>query len=97
MGKCLLGVQVWPMEKAEVQPVGNGRSDPNSQPFLPPPAGRLRFSYNPFVMGSELLGPKICAKITCICCCVISILLLVYFSGFFNLLLSMFLAAVTSN
>ncbi|CBN78812.1 conserved unknown protein [Ectocarpus siliculosus] len=94
MGKCLMGVQIWPIEKAELQPVGNGRNDPNSQPFLPPPAGRLRFSLNPFVMGSELFGPKICAKIACVCCCVISILLLVYFSGFFNLLLTFALSLI---
>ncbi|CAB1121419.1 unnamed protein product [Ectocarpus sp. CCAP 1310/34] len=96
MGKCLMGVQIWPIEKAELQPVGNGRNDPNSQPFLPPPAGRLRFSLNPFVMGSELFGPKICAKIACVCCCVISILLLVYFSGFFNLLLTFALSLITN-
>ncbi|CAN0309335.1 unnamed protein product [Scytosiphon promiscuus] len=95
MGKCLLGVQIWPLEKAEQQPVGNGRNDPNNEPFLPPPTGRLRFSLNPFVMGSELFGPKICAKITCICCCVISIFLLVYFSGFFNLIFSFLLALFT--
>ncbi|CAM9677192.1 unnamed protein product [Hapterophycus canaliculatus] len=95
MGKCLLGVQIWPLEKAEQQPVGNGRNDPNNEPFLPPPTGRLRFSLNPFVMGSELFGPKICAQIACTCCCVISIFLLVYFSGFFNLIFSFILALFT--
>ncbi|CAN0387121.1 unnamed protein product [Pylaiella littoralis] len=96
MDKCLMGVQIWPIGKADAQPVGSGCNDPNSQPFLPPPAGRLRFSLNPFVMGSELLGPKICAKVACVCCCVGSIAILVYFSGFFNLLFS-FAVAIFQN
>lgn len=96
MGKCLMGVQIWPVEKAEAQPVGSGRNDPNNQPFLPPPAGRLRFSLNPFVMGSELLGPKLCAKVACVCCCITSIAILVYFSGFFNLLFSFAVTAFSN-
>ncbi|CAM9674905.1 unnamed protein product, partial [Phaeothamnion confervicola] len=58
MGKCCIGIQVWPVEKAAVQPVGFGRSEPNNTPYMPPPAGRLKFSFNPFVMGAELFGPK---------------------------------------
>ena len=37
-------------------PVGAARNDPNTNPFLPPPVGRLTFSWNPFVLGSELCG-----------------------------------------
>ena len=37
-------------------------------PSLPPPLppGRLRFSWNPFVLGSELCGPKVTAPCTCV-------------------------------
>lgn len=86
MGKCLMSVQIWPVDKAQQQPVGLGRNDPNSNPFLPPPTGRLRFSLNPFVMGTELFGPKICCRIACCCCCILLIVLMVYFSSFFNFL-----------
>lgn len=88
MGQCLLSVQIWPIEKAELKPVGFGRSDPNIDPFLPPPSGRLRFSLNPFVMGTELWGAKICCRIYGVICCILTILCLVYLSPVINLIIS---------
>lgn len=63
---------------------GFGRNDPNIEPFLPAPAGRLRFSLNPFVMGSELFGRKICFRIYCVICITTTILTLVYLAPILN-------------
>ena len=38
-------VQIWPKDKATLMPVGGGRNEPNTNPFLPPPVGRLKFSW----------------------------------------------------
>lgn len=37
-----------PKWKAEVSTVGKGRDAPNINPFLPPPVGRIHWSWNPF-------------------------------------------------
>ena len=29
-------------------PVGQGRDSPNQHPFLPPPLGRIKWTWNPF-------------------------------------------------
>ena len=39
-------------EFAVKSPVGQGRTDPNSEPFLPPPTGRLMFTLNPFAFAN---------------------------------------------
>lgn len=36
--------------RAESNPVGKGRGDPNVSPFCPPPEGRIQLSLNPFKM-----------------------------------------------
>jgi hypothetical protein len=38
------------MEWAEKNKIGSGRDDPNTEPYLPPPIGRLHFSFNPWEM-----------------------------------------------
>jgi hypothetical protein len=35
-------------------PVGTGRSEPNQDPFLPPPVGRIKFSWNIIEMAVSL-------------------------------------------
>ena len=69
-GWLALSIQIMPKDIAEQRPAGHGRDDPNSNPFLPPPVGRLQFSVNPFTMGKELIGPELCFKI---CCCFICV------------------------
>jgi hypothetical protein len=49
-GKVRIGLNITPGEMAKANPVGNGRSEPNQSPFLPPPVGRISFSLNPFTM-----------------------------------------------
>jgi hypothetical protein len=49
-GEVLLSIQLVPVAMRDKLPAGRGRSDPNSNPVLPPPVGRLQFSLNPFTM-----------------------------------------------
>ena len=76
-GKICYSIQLWPKEKGMVMPVGSGRQDPNNDPFLPPPTGRLQFSWNPFVMGMQLCGPRLCMGfLCCLLCCVFALLMI---------------------
>ena len=45
MGSICYSIQIWPKDKATLMPVGNARTEPNTNPFLPPPVGRLKFSW----------------------------------------------------
>lgn len=50
--KIRLDLRIMPKEVADKSKVGEARDDPNREPFLPPPAGRIKFSLNPFTMLS---------------------------------------------
>jgi len=89
MGSVAISVEIWPQERADADPVGSGRNEPNHNPFLPPPVGRIKFSLNPFVMGSELLGPVLCGKITCCLMCVAVMLLLIFCQPVLNLVIAL--------
>ena len=43
-------MRIVPMEAAKAKPVGAARENPNMEPYLPPPIGRIEFSLNPFKM-----------------------------------------------
>lgn len=70
MGKLAVSIQIVPEKEAQGMPVGTGRDDPNVNPYLPPPVGRMKMSANPFMMIKELVGPKTCVKLCCLFCCV---------------------------
>jgi len=76
--KLLLSVQLVPQHEVERLPAGFGRSAPNSNPALPKPTGRLKFTLNPVMMLYQLLGPKLCARLSGAICCVLGVLLLWY-------------------
>ena len=82
MGWLMLSVELVPAAEIEGRPAGHGRSEPSSNPFLPKPNGRLRFTFNPFVMLYRLLGPKICRQLSgCIClriCLILYLAILFY-------------------
>lgn len=73
----------------QAQPVGSGRNQPNHSPFLPPPVGRMKFSFNPFVLGSELLGAGLCAKLTCCIICLGMMALLIFCQPAFNIIIAL--------
>ena len=74
-GKILLSVQLVPVDNVEQLPAGKGRAEPNKNPVLPKPVGRLQFSLNPFKMLFRLIGPAYFKKLQKVCCCVICTLL----------------------
>ena len=49
-GKIRLQIDIYPKDQAEANKVGEARQEPNCNPYLPPPIGRLSFSLNPFKM-----------------------------------------------
>lgn len=59
-----------PVAHAEKNKVGKAREEPNHSPHLPQPQGRLEFSFNPFKMLGQLVGPALRRKIYCGICCV---------------------------
>ena len=73
-GRILMSLEFMPIWKAEKCPVGKGRSEPNVNPYLPPPVGRFEWSFNPFKLLRQCVGPKVRRKIyftLCVICCAI--------------------------
>jgi hypothetical protein len=68
---------------------GLGRSEPNEEPFLPPPVGRLKLSLNPFKTLANLLGPSelalLLACCTCIACSIVFIVVMQFVSPFMQI------------
>ena len=77
-GRVLCSIEVVPQWYAEQHPVGKGRDEPNMNPYLPPPVGRIKFSLNPFTMLNQLTGPKFRKKCYMICCSAICIVYLIF-------------------
>ena len=79
-GQMRVELNIMPKEQADSYQVGEGRSDPNHSPFLPPPVGRIVWSLNPWTMLNQCVAPaarnKVLCGICCIFCIVIFILLL---------------------
>mmetsp|Transcript_20593 Transcript_20593/g.43766 ORF Transcript_20593/g.43766 Transcript_20593/m.43766 type:complete len:299 (+) Transcript_20593:2-898(+) len=78
----VMSLQLVPGFMIDKLPAGQGRSDPNVNPVLPKPVGRLRFTLNPISMLFQLVGPevarKICAFLAKLLCCAICVLLTYY-------------------
>ncbi|KAF4030285.1 C2 domain [Phytophthora infestans] len=70
MGRIGISVLIVPEEEALASPVGKGQNAPNLNPYLPPPVGRMRFTANPIAMLKVLVGPRMCIRLSVMCCCV---------------------------
>ena len=60
--------------------------EPNMNPFLPPPVGRLKFTLNPLKMLNQLTGPKFrkkCYFIICMVCLVIYLAFMIPYIVYF--------------
>ena len=66
-GKLKVQIEVYPRSDAVDNPVGNAREEPNVNPYLPLPVGRITFSLNPLKMLGQLVGPEIRRKFICYC------------------------------
>ncbi len=49
-GEVLLSIEILPKSSATAAPVGLGRSEPNVNPYLPPPTGRMKWVCVPFAL-----------------------------------------------
>ena len=79
-GRILCSLEILPIWKAELTPVGLGRKEPNHAPYLPPPVGRFQWSWNPFKIFNQCIGPRFRKKIykgLAICCCVVYLAFLI--------------------
>jgi hypothetical protein len=74
-GQLYITVELVPVEQAESSPVGLGRSEPNTSPYLPPPAGRLKIGLDPCSILCALFA-EFPGIICCICCCCCLVILL---------------------
>ena len=78
-GSIQCSCTIMPLSVSEKSKQGDGRSDPNNDPYCPPPVGRLSFSLNPFKMLGQLVGDDIIVKLymTCgaACCCYLVIMM----------------------
>jgi hypothetical protein len=70
-GKLAMSIAIVPEADASSRPAGKGRSEPNSNPYLPPPVGRMTFSLNPFSMIMLLVPWEV---LCCICCCITTLI-----------------------
>ena len=68
---------ILPKDIAEKYPQGLGRQEPNNDPFLPQPEGRIKLTLNPIDMIKQLIPPKMMRMImqglcfgACIALCV---------------------------
>lgn len=68
-GRLEFSLEMMPMTIATQVPAGFGRSDPNMNPFLPEPEGRLRLSlFHPCDMIRDIIGDENFYKLCCFCC-----------------------------
>ena len=75
-GRVMCSLEILPKKYAEIDKVGKGRDNPNVNPYLPPPFGRLEFTLNPFKMMNQCVGPKYRRKCYCYClCCILTMYL----------------------
>ena len=85
-GRVLCSLEVVPEWYADLHPVGKGREEPNMNPYLPPPVGRIKFTLNPITCLNQFTGPKFrkkCYKICGITCCIIYLIFLIPFLIYF--------------
>jgi len=68
-GDVLVSLEVIPREMVAHLPAGLGRADPNMNPELPKPTGRLKFTFNIFSLGAQFCGEGLFLKIFgCLIC-----------------------------
>eukprot|EP00456_Euglypha_rotunda_P050257 TRINITY_DN4037_c0_g1_i3.p1 TRINITY_DN4037_c0_g1~~TRINITY_DN4037_c0_g1_i3.p1 ORF type:complete len:176 (+),score=16.04 TRINITY_DN4037_c0_g1_i3:158-685(+) len=73
-GRMEISIELIPVTVASQLPAGLGRSDPNANPFLPEPEGRINWSlFHPLDMLKEILGPEIYRKLCLGCFCALCV------------------------
>lgn len=81
-GNMLISLEVLPMRLASMTSfqAGDGRSEPNQNPKLPPPAGRIdpMQLMNPFFILGTLVGPEVAAELCCCFGCLVFLAAMIY-------------------
>jgi len=54
--KLRIDLRIVPIALVKAKPVGPGRENPNMEPYLPPPIGRIQFSLNPCKMLVSIIS-----------------------------------------
>ena len=67
-GRLRIQIEIHPVELARQNPVGQAREEPNVNPYLPLPVGRMTLSLNPLKMLNQLVGPGLRRKLYTYCC-----------------------------
>ena len=83
-GQVLVSISIVPAQIARDRvPAGFGRKEPNMNPYLPEPVGRIKWGsmfLNPLYCLTECLGPAMARKII-MCCCFAGVVALLVFGG----------------
>ena len=77
-GRVQVSLELVPLQQALSCPVGEGRNEPNQDPFLPPPVGRFSWSWNPCKLISQSVGPEYQVKAALYCCLALCVVLCVF-------------------
>ena len=62
-GSIQISISIVPKLAGEKYQQGNGRAEPNSDPYLPEPEGRIKLSINPLEMLRQLVPPELQRKL----------------------------------
>ena len=87
-GRILCSLELTPLWKHKQSPVGIGRTEPNRNPYLPPPLGRITFNINPFKSLTQLVGVTYRNKILKLLCIILCIIYLCCFIPYITLHIS---------
>jgi len=77
-GRVQISLELVPKSQVAACPVGEGRNEPNVDPFLPPPVGRFSWSWNPCKLIAQTVGPEYRIKACLICCLALCLALCVF-------------------
>ena len=70
-------------DEAKEAKVGEGRRSPNENPYLPPPAGRLKLNVNPFALIRQIMNSRYFWMVLCCCTCVLFMSFAAIYGNFF--------------
>jgi cellulose synthase/poly-beta-1,6-N-acetylglucosamine synthase-like glycosyltransferase len=88
MVKIALDLRILTKLAAKANPVGEANTEPNFEPYLPPPVGRIVFSLNPMKMLGQMFSPEFATYICMILCfilCIVALIMMIptFFSDLF--------------
>lgn len=71
-GEVLMSIEIMPKAVADLRKAGLGRSEPNMNPYLPPPTGRMKFVRHTVAAPAQLCtggGPvRVSVCLLCFAC-----------------------------